>query len=102
MKVASFYILMFVFMFASIVTIAACSGSEANPEKITVVKPIEAEKTKWTIQSEGYFNAGYENHYREILRITSPDGHTFIGITGVGVTEVHTEQRGKTTVTVEE
>jgi uncharacterized protein YcfL len=51
---------------------------------------------RFSVESQGGFNAGYSNHEREILIITDTEtGKKYLGITGVGVTEMF--QSGKTT-----
>lgn len=58
--------------------------AEVGPRAI----PVE-DTTRFNVESHGTFNAGYSSHEREILVIT--DAHTgkkYIGITGVGVTEL--------------
>lgn len=85
-----------------LLTVLFLSGCEEDPNRIEVSKPVEKQPTKWKVVSEGWFKAGYENNGREILRLTSPDGRVYIGITGVGITEFRQEHRDDHTVTKEE
>jgi hypothetical protein len=58
----------------------------------------QVEGARFKIETAGRFRAGYENNEREILIITdSANGRQYIGITGVGVTELHSEMIGKST-----
>lgn len=65
--------------------------------------PVEQpEGARFSISSHGKFKAGYENNEREILIITDNETkHTYLGITGVGITELHAEREGKAPVTRE-
>lgn len=88
------------------VLIMALFGCEENPQpKEIAVKRAEAEDApvRFEIKSAGKFHAGYNGNVREILIIKDKEtGKEYLGITGVGITEFHTERHGKTTVTREE
>jgi hypothetical protein len=74
-----------------IVALAVLSSCDNGGEHLAVQKPVEKAPTKWKIETQGYFTAGYGNNPREILIITSPKGQRFLAITGCGVTELHEE-----------
>lgn len=96
-------------MLAILVILSGCDGDpKAVPEIDKTIAPVAAEKLeRFTVESQGQFYAGYGDNRREILIITDKTtGQKYIGITGCGVTELHTETRGAGksahTVTVEE
>lgn len=68
--------------------------------------PIPAEKvlsTRFTVESQGRFDAGYGSNTREILIITdTKTKRQYLAITGCGTTELMQETVGKTTITKEE
>lgn len=58
--------------------------------------------TRFSITSAGTFRAGYDNNIREILLIKDVEtGDTYLGITGVGIMELHHEKSGKVSTTKE-
>lgn len=64
---------------------------DVSPVAAPVTPPIAVEKApdRFKIESQGYFNAGHQNNSREILIITDiKTGKEYLGITGVGVTEL--------------
>lgn len=83
-----------------IVLVCLMSCNEKNEYEMEVkrVAPVEKPTTKWKVEGQGFFNAGYQSNPREILIITSPAGKKYLAITGCGVTEIHDEQDGDDTV----
>jgi hypothetical protein len=74
---------------------------DAKREVFDVPKQ-QVEGERFTVVSHGRFKAGFENNVREILIITDTQTkRAYLGITGVGVTELRTEKEGKHDVTVE-
>lgn len=62
----------------------------------TVVAVDEARGGRFTVQSHGTFKAGYDSNTREILIITDTvTGQEYLGVTGVGVSELRRETVGK-------
>jgi hypothetical protein len=58
---------------------------------------------RFTVESHGGFNAGYDHNTREIMIVTDTQtGIQYLAVTGCGTTELRRVQRGKTTVTEEE
>ncbi len=71
-------------------------------EEVAVSTPPE-KGTRFNVQSQGAFEAGYGNHPREILILTdTKTGKQYLAVTGCGTTEMHTEGSGKNAHTVEE
>lgn len=57
---------------------------------------------RFDIKSHGKFRAGFDNGLREILMITDrKTGKEYLGITGVGITELRHETETKTTVSID-
>lgn len=71
-------------------------GCDESDYKLAVKReePAEKPKTKWKVEGQGYFKAGYGNNPREILIITSPAGKKYLAITGCGVAEIHEQDDG--------
>ncbi len=71
--------------------------AERAPRKATPIAAADASETadgrkRFTIESHGKFRAGFDNNVREILTITdTKTGATYLGITGVGISELRTE-----------
>jgi hypothetical protein len=65
------------------------------PLQVNEVSELEPGKSRFEIQSHGKFNAGYDHGLREILTITDRQtGKQYLGITGVGITELRQERSG--------
>lgn len=83
--------------------ILAAGGCEdaKDPRQIPVTEQkaatpivVETPTPRFKVESQGYFEAGLENHKREIIIITdTKTGKEYLGITGVGVSEMF--QNGK-------
>ena len=57
---------------------------------------------RFTVMSYGEFRAGFEGNIREIVIVTDTEtGHKYIGITGVGITELRSETETTTSVDAE-
>ena len=68
-----------------------------------IPRPVEKTTTRFTVESQCKFDAGYGDNVREVLIVTDTQtGHRYLAITGCGVTELHKETTGKVTVTREE
>lgn len=83
---------------------SGCENAQAPDSKVTVfeVPKQQVEGARFKVERHGKFKAGYEANEREILIITdSTTRHQYIGITGVGVTELRSEKSGDSTVTKE-
>ncbi len=80
------------------------SPTENDPAKIPVEKAYQELEKRWKVESQGYFNAGsYYGNPREVLLITdTKTGATYLGITGVGISDISQHQSGKNTVHHEE
>lgn len=96
-------------LLVAFVTLSGCTETSTPvPQIEKSIAPNSAEKLeRFNVESQGEFYAGYGGNRREILIVTDKTtGQQYLGITGCGVTELHTETRGsgKTThtVTVEE
>lgn len=64
--------------------------------------PIINSDQRFTVTKHGTFNAGFDNNVREIIIITdTTTKRTYLGITGVGVSEMRSEQSDETTYTRE-
>lgn len=62
----------------------------------------QVEGARFKVERHGKFKAGYEDNEREILVITdNTTGRQYIGVTGVGVSELRREKSGDDTVTKE-
>lgn len=83
---------------------SGCENPQAPDSRVPVfeVPKQQVEGARFKVERHGKFKAGYEENEREILVITdSTTGRQYIGITGVGVTELHQEKSGDSTVTKE-
>lgn len=81
-----------------------CEDPQAPDNKVPVfeVPKQQVEGARFKVERHGKFKAGYEDNEREILIITdSATERQYIGITGVGVTELHLEKSGNSTTTRE-
>jgi hypothetical protein len=75
---------------------------KATPVEVEKVTELEPGKSRFTVESHGKFKAGYDNNVREIVVVTDHEsGKHYLGITGVGITELRTEKSGDTNVTKE-
>lgn len=60
------------------------------------------EGPRFQVETQGKFWAGYDNNVREILIITdTKTGEQYLGITGVGISDLRKEKVGKNTFTKE-
>lgn len=90
--------------------VAGCEDTSKYAEPAPAYRPVikftsdDAPPPKrFEVDSYGYFRAGYQSNTREILIIKDKDtGNYYLAITGCGVTELHTELRGKFNAQVEE
>jgi len=63
----------------------------------------EAAPQRFKASTHGYFFGGFNENRREIFIVTdTKTGREYLSITGCGVTELHPERIGKTTVQKEE
>lgn len=82
-------------LFSSIMFITGCEvdrrrGSDGSIKIVnqTQYQPRNITDSRFMVKSFGGFNAGHNDHYREILEITDVvTGKKYIGITGVGISE---------------
>ena len=83
--------------------LAGCSD-DGVPIVNKSLPPVPAEKTtRFLVQSQCKFQAGYNDNIREILIVTdTTTNNKYLAITGCGVTELREVTTGKTTVTREE
>ncbi len=76
-----------------------CSGGEGKRNSSVEKKPdkakplsVENDTQRFTVTSFGKFNAGYDNHVREMLVIKdNKTGKSYFTVTGCGVTEIFEE-----------
>ena len=92
-----------IYLLLVLLFLSGCDGMPQPPPELqkTIVQPSE-QSTRFSIESQGTFNAGYDSHVREILVITDKKtGKEYLTITGCGTTELWSETRstGKTTTT---
>ena len=95
-----------------LVTVAALGGGCDAPQTtgpqqprqptaidVADVTELEPGTPRFKVQSHGKFRAGFDNNVREILLITDLDtGKTYLGITGVGISELRSESHTTTSV----
>ena len=72
---------------------------QATPVESEGISEIEPGVKRFVVESHGKFKAGFGNNEREILLITDKlTGKTYIGITGVGISELRRETSTAVTV----
>jgi len=91
--------------------LVGCDQRIASPEvgpkqavnlQISDASELEPQKARFKVESHGVFYAGYDNNKREIVIVHDlSTGQDYLGITGVGITELRHVQVGKTTLTRE-
>jgi len=80
-----------------------CGCYKPDSPKVTVRPTAELNSSRFNVVSAGWFEAGREGTMREILLITDNETkQTYLGITGVGVTELRKVSNGKTSTLKEE
>lgn len=86
--------------FVILLAALALCGCEPDAYQAQVVAPAEGPRPeRFRIELQGRFNAGFDNHRRDILILTdTTNGHKYLGITGVGITELWTEDTTTTAV----
>lgn len=77
------------------------SPAKPRTEQLDVARAIEKQveegPLRFTVEANGFFHGGYENHKREIFVITDRrTGKEYLAITGAGVTELWTEEETHT------
>ena len=87
-----------------LLALAGCDDGTA-PDGTKAVDKVPkqlVEGSRFKVESQGEFKAGYDNTVREILIITdTKTGKEYLGITGVGVSELMRESDGENTFTRE-
>jgi len=74
-----------------------CGCYKPDSPKVTVRPSAELNSSRFSVVSAGWFEAGNERNLREILVITDNETKkTYLGITGVGVTELRMVNTGET------
>lgn len=80
-----------------------CGCYKPDSPKVIVRPTAELNSSRFSVVSAGWFEAGKEGNMREILIITDNETkQTYMGITGVGVTELRKVSNGKNSVLKEE
>lgn len=90
------------FLLVSLVASLCCLGLSScepqAPDKAVEVYGVPRQQTegaRFVVERHGMFRAGFDNNNREILIITDTETKKkYLGITGVGVTEMRTESDG--------
>ena len=80
-------------------------ASNPNLRKLKARWGANREAERFTVESFGIFHAGYSNNEREIVVVEDVEtGIKYLGITGVGITELRKVTKGdaRTPATVEE
>ncbi len=85
--------------FLIVLLLAGCDdrSSPLDPNVEVFGVPLkQVEGSRFKVETFGAFNAGFQNGKREILIITdTKTGQSYLGITGVGITELRWETVGK-------
>jgi len=91
-----------------VLLLLALAGCDEGNLAVDGEKPVEklpahlVEGSRFRVESQGEFRAGFDDNKREILIITdTKTGKEYLGITGVGISELRSESDGENTHTKE-
>lgn len=91
----------FAFVQAALLTLHACTSSTAEAKPWEPPRPCAQLRAGWAVYSMGWFEAGHQNHSREVFMLQAPDGRQWIGVTGASLEEWQISD-GKNTINHEE
>jgi hypothetical protein len=95
------------------ILVSACgqTGDEVSPRKAQAIQQKDELRKSWAMPSEGRFklervqdfqdNAAYNNYRSVYLLVDTETGKEYVGISGVGISEVGSHRSGKSSSTDE-